>query len=94
MMFKGKEQEVVTELTAAVTKDPANRLLTMELISVLADQGKYSQSRDTLLAYLARRQAALAGPNNDKTAEIPCWAAAELEFLNAKCRKTPARPVR
>ena len=94
MVFKGKGQEVVSELTAGVVKDPGNRLLAMELVSILADQGKYSQSRDTLLAYLANLQTASTKVNKDKAADIPCWAAVELEFLNAKCRKTPARPVR
>jgi len=94
MMLKGKGQEVADELTAAVTADPTNRLVAVELVSVLADQGKYSQSRDVLLDYLAMLQDAPAKGNNDKTAEIPCWAAAELKFLDAKCRKPAAQPSR
>jgi hypothetical protein len=93
-LLKGKGPEVVSELSAALAANPTNRFATLELVSVLAGQGKHSQSRDVLLDYLAALQGANPGGNDDKTAEIPCWAAAELEFLNAKCRKPAARTAR
>ncbi len=94
MMFRGKGPEVVGKLTEALAANPTNRFATLELVSVLAEQEKYSQSRDVLLDYLAALQGAKLGGKNNKTAEIPCWAAAELEFLNAKCRKIAAGPTR